>query len=213
MRWDDGICWHLEQVEAPDLADGDTLSLAFIRDDFLRGVNGAAEDDYLTRVRKVSYRAAERGTWRAHLPQTWAWVGDGFPRCGDGRIVLPKPPLQSVTSITYIDEDGTEQTLLGSPEEFQVVAPSGEKAAKGYVRPLYNEAWPSTRRMPEAVRVEFVCGYPLVGSPAVADVPEDIDHGRLLLIGEMYKNRSESVSGLNPAFMRAKDIWLEYRAW
>lgn len=211
MKWDHGVLWHLELVTGPDLDTDDTLSLAVVRDDHLRGANGTAEDDYITRLLKVSYRAAERVTRRAHLPQTWDLVLDRFPVC---QIEFPLPPLQSVTSITYVDEDGAEQTLLGSPEEFQVVTPSGPKAKKGYIVPLYDELWPETRSMPEAVRVRFVCGYPMVGSPEVVDVPIDIDQGRLLLIGEMYKQRSDSMpSAMSPALIRATDIWKEYRAY
>lgn len=214
ISWDESVRWHLEQVTAPDVAGSDTLALAFVRDDHLRAANGTLEDDYITRLLKTSYRHAERVTRRAHLLQTWALVLDRFP-CGD--IVLPKPPLQSVTSITYIDEDGAEIELLGSPvgQEFQVSTPSGPKAARGRIRPVYDETWPSTRRVLDAVRIEFVCGYPLVGSPGVADVPEDIDHGRLLVIGEMYKQRSESVHAFNqnPAVIRARDLWLDYRAY
>lgn len=214
--WDEGVRWHIEQVTAPDVANEDSLSLAFVRDDHLRAVNGDAEDDFIRRLLKTSYRMAERATWRAHLQQTWAMVLDRFP-CGD--IVLPKPPLRSVTSITYTDDDGIEQELLGSPAglEFQVSTPDGPKAPKGRIRPLYDETWPSTRRVLDAVRIEFVCGYPLVGTYSIADVPEDIDHGRLLVIGDMYKQRSESVIGfgvsVNPAIVRARDLWAGYRAW
>jgi uncharacterized phiE125 gp8 family phage protein len=209
--WDFGITWHLEEIEGPDL-DNDTLTLAAIRDDHLRGVNGTAEDNYIERLRKVSYRMAERATRRAHLQQTWDLVLSGFPL---SFIEVPKPPLQSVTSIEYTDDSGEVQQLLTSPVEVQVVAPTGPKAGKGRIYPAAGASWPSTlSNLREAVRIRFTAGYPLTeGSPASADVPEDIDQGRLLLIGEMFKNRSESVSGLDPAFIRAKDIWLEYRVY
>jgi hypothetical protein len=91
--------------------------------------------------------------------------------------------------------------------EFTVLAPSGPKAAKGSITPLYDEVWPTTRAVPDAVRVEFVCGY--------TTVPEDIDHGRLVMMGEMYKQRSLSVHAMNqnPALIQARDIWLNYRAY
>jgi hypothetical protein len=87
------------------------------------------------------------------------------------------------------------------------LAPSGPKAAKGSIAPLYDEVWPTTRAVPDAVRVEFVCGY--------TTVPEDIDHGRLVMMGEMYKQRSLSVHAMNqnPALIHARDIWLNYRAY
>jgi uncharacterized phiE125 gp8 family phage protein len=217
LPWDDGIRWHLEQVEAPDVANDDTLSLAVVRDDHLRGANGTAEDDYLRRLLKVTYAMAERHTWRAHLQQTWDLVLSGFPTVAAWgyRIEFPKPPLQEVTSIIYIDGSGDEQELLSSPSDVQIVKPSGPKAAKGYITPLYGASWPSVlSSTPEAIRIRFVAGYPLNDdSPASAMVPEDIDQGRLLVIGEMYKTRSESAIGTSPALHLAKDLWREYRAW
>lgn len=205
------IAWHLEQVEAPDLTAGDTLTLAFVRDHHLRCPNGSAEDAYITRLLKTSYRAAERTTRRAHLPQTWALVMDRFP---SGEIVVPRPPLLAVDDITYIDTDGIEQLWGGSPLPYQVSAPVGPQAPRGRIRPVYGTSWPATRSQMDAVVVTFQAGYAAAGSPPVATVPEDIDHGRLLVIHELYKQRSESVHAIqNPAMIRARDLWLGYRAY
>lgn len=205
------VHWHLEQVQAPDL-DQDALTLAFIRDQHLRVTNGTAEDEKIDRLRKVSYRMAERATWRAHIPQQWTLVIDRFP-CWD--IEIPKAPLLSVDEITYVDTNGDEQTLTASPAQFDVTAPSGPKAGRGSVRPLVNQVWPTTRYQRDAVRITFTAGYALAGSPALATVPEDIDEGRLLVIGELYKQRSESVHALSqsPALLRAKDLWVGYRSY
>jgi hypothetical protein len=51
------------------------------------------------------------------------------------------------------------------------------------------------------------------GSPSSADVPIELDQARLLLIGELYKSRSESVVGASPAIRNAERIWLEYRVY
>ena len=205
--WDDGVRWHLEQVEAPT---ADELDLSFVRDQHLRVSNGSIEDLYIDGLMRTSRRMAERTTRRAHYTQSWMLVMDRFP-CGE--IVLPMPPLQSITSIVYIDEDGAEQALAGSPLEYQVSAPSGAKAKKGRVAPLVDAVWPTTKAgLLEAVWVTFVCGY-----PTVEDVPEDITHGRLLMIAEMYKQRSESAIGngvtVTPAVLRAMDLWKGYRAY
>lgn len=209
--WDFGITWHLEEIDGPDL-DNDTLTLAAIRDDHLRGVNGNAEDNYIERLRRVSYLEGERKTRRAFLPQTWDLVLSGFPLT---YIEVPKPPLQSVVSIEYTDDTGETQQLLTSPVEVQVVAPTGPKAGKGRIYPAAGASWPSTlSNLREAVRVRFTAGYPLTeGSPASADVPIELDQARLLMIGELYKSRSESVVGTSAAMRRAEQIWLEYRVY
>lgn len=212
-RWDDGIAWHLEDVVAPSW-DEDPLTLAFVRDDHLRCANGSAEDDKVTRLIRTSYRQAERATQRALIPQTKALVMSRFPP-GAGVIVVPRPPLLSIEEIAYVDPDGVEQTLIGSPEEYNVRTPAGPHAVHGTIWPLYDATWPETRTQPDAVVITFRCGYALAGSPAVADIPEDILDGRLLMIGELYKQRSESVHAFNqnPAIIRARDLWGGYRVY
>lgn len=213
MAWDDGIRWHLERLEKPDMSY-DALVLDEIRDQHLKAGN-SAQDDWITRAWLVTYTRAEKVTRRPLIPQTWAQVMDRFP-CGRDPIVIMKSPLLAVASIDYIDSDGNLQTLTGSPEQFTVIAPNGDNPKKGAIHPLFEETWPSTRALPDAVTVTFTCGYPLTAtSPQVADVPADITHGRLLMIGELYKQRSLSVHAFNqnPAIVQADAIWREYRSY
>lgn len=211
MAWDDGMRWHLERLEAPDMGY-DALVLAEIRDQHIKAGDG--QDDWLYKAWLVTYRRAEMVMRRPLIPQTWALVMDRFPRCGP--IVVPKSPLLGVTAIEYVDADGAVQTLTGSPADFTVIAPNGPNPKRGEIHPLYDETWPSTRAVPDAVTVTFTCGYPLtLTSPQVADVPEDITHARLLLLGELYKQRSLSVHAFNqnPSIVQADTIWKEYRVW
>lgn len=209
--WDDGVESHLELVTAHDW-DDDPLSLAFVRDDHLRVTNGTAEDDYIESLMRTSYREAEATTWRALLPQTWKLSLSKFPCL---YIQLPMPPCIEVESITYTDVDGVEQAWDGSPLPYDVVIPSGPKAKKAEIWPAYGEEWPTTRVQPRAVEITFRAGYVTVGSPETPDIPEDITHGRLLMIGELYKQRSDSVHAFNqnPAIIRSRDLWLRYRAY
>lgn len=210
--WDSGIRWHLERTDAPNF-DYDALVLAEVRDQHLKVTNGTAEDDWIDRAWRVTYLRAERVTRRPLIPQTWQQVMSGFP-CGP--IVMQKSPLLSVASIDYIDTDGVLQTLTGSPAQFNVIAPNGDNPKRGEIYPLYGEVWPSTRAEPDAVTVTFTCGYPLtLTSPQVADVPADITHARLLMLGELYKQRSLSVHAFNqnPAIIQADTIWKEYRSF
>lgn len=211
--WDDGVRWHLEQVEGPDL-ELDPLTVAVVRDDHLRAANGTAEDDYIERLIRVSYHRGERKSWRSWCTQEWALVLDGFPWCS-GEIWLPRPPIQAVVSVEYIDSDGNEQTWGGSPLPYAVSLPSGLTAGKAVLRPAYNQTWPTTRCQPDAVTVTYRAGYPEVGSPATCDIPEDLQHARLLLIGELYKQRSLSVHAFNqnPAIVQADNIFRDYRAY
>lgn len=212
MNWDDGICWHLEQdaSEAPDLS-ADTLSLAFVRDDHLHVTNGTVEDAYIDSLRKASYRRAERTTQRAILPQTFRMLLSRFPS-GYSPIVLPRPPLIEVVEIAYIDGDGADQTMA----DFDIARPLLLENKRASVRPAYGESWPATRSQADAVTVTFRAGYLDVRvSPEQLVVPEDIDHGRLLLIGELYKQRSESVQAITstPAYLRSRDLFLAHKVY
>lgn len=198
------VAWHLELVEPPETDS--LLDLDIVRDQHLRSPNGTLEDTYIEGLIKTAYRMAERTTRRALAPQTWALVLDRFP-CGE--IVLPRAPLLVVDSVAYVDLNGEAQELGGSPAAYQVVAPSGPQAGRGRIRPAYGTSWPSTRAIAEAVTATFQAGY------EDGTVPEDITHGMLLVIGELYKQRSESVHAFNqnPALIRARDLWMGYRVY
>jgi uncharacterized phiE125 gp8 family phage protein len=94
---------------------------------------------------------------RAINTQTWELRLDSFP----DEIVIPLPPLQSVTSVKYIDTDGVEQTL--STDIYQVTTDDPATIVE-----KYGQSWPSTRDEKEAVRVRFVAGY----GDSADDVPE-----------------------------------------
>lgn len=204
-----GVSTYLELVTKPTPLS--VLNLAYVRDQHLRSPNGNLEDEKIAKLIETAYRRAERVTQRALAPQTWTLNLDRFPLCGE--IVLPKPPLISVESIVYVDDDGVEQTW--SDALYTVVAPSGPYAAKGRILPAYDESWPTTRCVPNAVQVTFRCGYSDGGSPEHHEIPEDIQHGMLLVIGELYKQTSESVHAFNqnPAMIRSRDLFMDYRAY
>lgn len=115
---------------------------------------------------------------RALVTQTWDYRVDGFPGAGSGWIELPLPPLQSVTSVKYLDETNTEQTL----DAARYVVETGH--VHGYVRPAYGLTWPGTLDEANAVRIRFVAGF-----GAATAVPQPLKHAILLLVGHWFVNR------------------------
>lgn len=93
---------------------------------------------------------------RAIQAQTWDLKLDWFPR----RIWLPLPPLQSVSSITYVDADGASQTLDTS---VYVVVSNGYD--QSFVELADGKEWPSLDDAPQVVTVRFVAGYSTVPAP------------------------------------------------
>lgn len=64
-------------------------------------------------------------------------------------IRLPYPPVQSVTSVTYLDQTGTRQTIY----------PSGYVLADRMLSPAPNLSWPAGLIQPGAVQITYVAGY------------------------------------------------------
>jgi uncharacterized phiE125 gp8 family phage protein len=139
---------------------------------------------------------------RALVTQTW----DLKLRCFPAVIELPLPPLQSVTSITYIDANGDTQTL--SESAYQVSGIGGSQ--RGCISPAYGERWPSIRDVPEAVTVRFVAGYGDDG------VPPAIKQAIMEMVADLWANR-ETVSSdqtyavVTPA--NAKALLAPFKAW
>ena len=129
---------------------------------------------------------AETYTHRALITQTWDLQLDGFPAwsglTSDGGLELPKPPLVSVTSVSYVDTAGVTQTWAAS--NYTVDAPAGPWARMGRVVPGWSLYYPVARTVPNAVTVRFVAGY-----GAASAVPPPIKAAMKLLIGNWWMNR------------------------
>jgi len=134
-----------------------------------------ADDDALITALIVAAREyVETFTHRALITQTWDDTRDAFP--GDDVIWLPKAPLVSVTSVTYVDSNGATQTW--SSTLYTVDAPTGPKARVACIVPNYGQSYPSTRDVINAVTIRFVAGY---GATATA-VPASLKHAMKLVI-------------------------------
>ncbi len=140
---------------------------------------------------------AEGFTGRAFCTQTWELKLDGFLSC----IELNKPPVQSVTSITYVDTNGASQTL--SPSLYTTDLPTGPAALPGRIVPAYQQSWPSTRDVPNAVTVRFVCGY---GGPE--SVPERLKLAIKMQVGTRLAQTEGVIVGTIASLAPQGDEWL-----
>ena len=137
---------------------------------------------------------AENFIKRALVNQTWELTLDHFPivSCDlmgvrdpayiPNKISLPLAPVQSITSIKYIDVDGVQQTLTGT--EYTLTADD-----PNCVVPAYGKTWPSARLQPGSVTIRYVAGY----GATSASVPESIRAWILMNVASLYENR-ESVT-------------------
>lgn len=123
---------------------------------------------------------------RALITQTWALTFDQFPSSGK-RIKLPLPPVQSITSIQYIDENGATQTWAASKYK---LLNANNATRPAMIEEAHGEAYPSTRDEGEAVTITFVAGY-----GARNDVPWHTRHLIKMMVAAAWCDRT----GFDPA--------------
>lgn len=121
---------------------------------------------------------------RALITQTWDLKLDQFPY-GSTPIRPKLSPLQSVSSITYVDENGNTQTWAASNYTVDTATEPGR------IEPAYGVAYPATRYQHNAVTVRFVAGYGSFGS----DVPEAIRLAIAIWVSHFYEVREPIVTG------------------
>lgn len=148
----------------------------------LSGVASSDTDAMLNAFITSARTHVENFLNRVLITQTWEWRLDGFYVWTLG---APKAPLQSVSSITYVDGSGDTQTLAST--EYTVDA----KSDPGRIQPAYGKTWPVTRPQMNAATVTLVAGY---GSSA-SSVPGPIRDAIKMIATELFTNRQESISG------------------
>lgn len=135
-------------------------------------IDGTDLDTQIARWIKSARRRAEAFTGRQFITATWTLKLDGWPPT----ILVPRPPLISVTSLKYVDTGGTEQTLV-EDTDYDV---TNNTPWRGRVLPSYSKTWPTARAHVNAVELIYTAGY----GAAASDVPEDIVQAILLMVGE-----------------------------
>lgn len=114
-------------------------------------VDDSTEDALMTEIVSAATKHVEEFTGRQLVTATWKLYLDDFP---DADVIqLPKSPLQSVTSVKYLDENNVEQTLSSS--YYQVLT----KDDPGAIELLPSYSWPSTYGIGGQVRIQYVAGY------------------------------------------------------
>ncbi len=88
--------------------------------------------------------------WQQRLPVTQL-SGQWYP--DRAAIRVTRPPLQAVTSITYVDGSGVTQTV--DPSTYDV----DTDTEPGRIAPSYGNIWPIVRQQLASVQVNFVAGY------------------------------------------------------
>ena len=186
-------------------ATTDPLSYAEIRD-YLRLDDGVDEQLLITLL-KMSVDFVEKYTGRALINRTLNLFIDGIDEIDmplwEGvkigpdislrkrYIELPTPPVQSVSSITYFNDDDTETTFASS----KYYLDNAREPARVYLRD--GEAFPTGLRIANAMKVVYVAGYGVNRT----DVPEAIKMAMLQIIAFNYEHRGDFEGVIRPPAM------------
>ncbi len=138
----------------------------------------STDDAYVQRLIIAAREWAEAATGRALITQTWVFRLDCFP--AHGEIMIPHSPVQSISSVSYLDTAGATQTLDSADYSVDIYS------LPARLRPSYGNCWPSTRQDYNAVTITAVCG-----EADAADVPEKLKQAMLLVIGHLFEHREE----------------------
>lgn len=156
-------------------------------------VTASAEDPLIDVLIGAARRSAESYLRRSLVLQTWERVMDDFPS-GSNEIELPRPPLQAVSSLKYVDTDGNTTTWDASNYVVDT------QSFVGRLVLAYSKIWPTaTLRTANAVTVRYAAGYAV---PFTVDADTDT----LTAVGHQYSDKDIvrlSVSGGSSAALPA----------
>ncbi|MCP4100757.1 MAG: hypothetical protein GY750_04930, partial [Lentisphaerae bacterium] len=147
-------------------------------------ISDTLDDPDINALIQAAREQAEEYMGRSIITQTLEIAFNCFP----DDIELVRGPVQSITSVKYIDGDDTEQTVTATNYMIDDYGP------KDWLRLDYGKSWPASRGHTNDVKIRYVTGWGDAGT----DVPEDIRTAMLLLIGHWIRFQAEAESGVGP---------------
>ena len=134
-----------------------------------------ADDTQISAMCLAAQAMADRYANVSTFTQILELALDAFP---DGPIKLDRGPVQSITSVKYIDLNGTEQTLSNTLYALD------SYSTPQWLTEAYDTEWPDTLGTVNAVKVRYMTGPSTLDPAARAAI--------LLIVGHLYAHR-ESV--------------------
>lgn len=164
-------------------------------------VTGTAKDAYIGALIKAARRICEADAGLSFVTQTRVIKLDRFPSCWPwpyrygvhamtnpySEIILPYGPVLEITSFTYVDTEGADQTLAVDTDFY-----FDDHSAVARLRPV--SSWPSTNIMPNAVTIEYTAGIDLDADTTEEYLPI-VKQAILLQVASFFENRQDEVPG------------------
>lgn len=169
------IFGHALQLTATAVGSVEPLTVAEAKDHMR--VDGSDDDTEIGVFIEAARAHLESITRRSIIERT---LRLDLPRFAH-TIVLPSPPLVSVTSVKYYDTNNSLQTVTANDYEVNLPAREIELAD--------NASWPDIYARHDAVQITYEAGYQLESVSPVASAPAALVHAMKMLVGDMYENR------------------------
>ncbi|AHE55905.1 head-tail connector protein [Sphingomonas sanxanigenens] len=130
----------------------------------------------------------------AHIDGPDGWLGrslgvqtlearaDVFRDC----MSLRYPPIIDIVSVKYLDAEAAEITVL--PTEYELRG--------SLIGSAFGRRWPSVLAQPESVRIRYRAGFvaDATADPLAPALPAPIRAAILLMVGDLFENRSSTAS-------------------
>ena len=191
------------RLVTPTTEDPNLISLSEAREFLYIDENDYPDTD-LTRMIGAARSHVEQLLQRAVLESGWEYLQDSFFReyfnedksyvqlDRTNYITIPRPELISVDEITYFDSENTEQVLADTEYYVNLVG----DFLKAQIEPSQGNTWPSTFYRKNAMKVAYTAGW------KVDAVPEDVRHGILISLGDLYENRQTNITGMSTSTVK-----------
>lgn len=128
------------------------------------------DDDLLNALIAAATGVVEEMAGKSLVSQSWTRTSAGVS--GKTCVTLARPPVASLTSITYYDADNVSQTFDTANVYFT------KDEDRAVLEPV--DSWPSMYDRPDALAIEFVAGY--------TTVPPELTQAIKMLVAEWYDN-------------------------
>tara|TARA_R100000781_G_scaffold101170_1_gene64649 strand:- start:892 stop:1548 length:657 start_codon:yes stop_codon:yes gene_type:complete len=178
-------------------------------------LDDSADERILQRYIETARRFAEEYTKRSLSQQTISFFADAYDELADplfegvktgpylnyykNYIVLPRPPVISVTSVSTFADDDTETTFAAS----KYFVDNVREPARVVLR--LGESFPTALRVANAIKVVYSAGY-----SSVYDIPEPIRIGILQHVAHLYEHRGDMYDAITPFPKQLKSLYAPY---
>jgi hypothetical protein len=164
---------------------------------------------------ETARRFAEEYTKRSLASQTISFFADAYDELADplfegfktgpylnyykNYLVLPRPPVISVTSVSTFADDDTETTFASSKYYLDNV----REPARVVLR--LGESFPTALRVANAIKVIYTAGY-----SSIFSIPEPIRMGILQHVAYLYEHRGDMYEATAPFPKQLKSLYAPY---